>query len=423
MRSSQRAVRITCLLATHALLSLSVTSAAEPLRAPVRLEAPVQDKNFYLLSMLERMPDVRDAVKTEPTLARIAAERLAALDKAAKTCHLDLDCYAAGFEWSDAQANDASHALAGLYRTSPAVRRMADGPLRDSGMYVRYQSLAGNQLLEHAWADCIHGINRIIDVYGLGKAPRYPAIDSITYDVKSDAWRHIVQNLTAMLEDKRASLALFSSPSMRFALELLWLNHRDEAGRFEPMEARENALAFRRIKSIDWAKYPYSVIVVPGAGNDLPGFRLSPEGKLRDEIAAKRFREGKAPFVLVSGGFVHPSQTEFAEAIEMKHDLIVRFGIPAGAVLIDPHARHTTTNMRNAARLMYRYGVPFDKKALVTTDPDQSQNIESAGFEKRCLDELGYVPQQILGRISPFDLEFRPTLDSLQTDPQDPLDP
>jgi hypothetical protein len=408
-----------CLLASLP----GLVSAAEPLRAPVRLETPVQDKNFYLLSLLERTPDVRDAVKAEPALARIAAERLAALDKAAKTCNLDLDCYAAAFQWSDAQANDAGHALAALYGTSPALRRLADGPLRESGMYVRYQNLSGDQLLDRAWADCIHGMNRIIGVYGLGKAPRYPAIDSITYDVKSDAWRHIVQNLAATLEDDRASLALYSSPSMRFALELLWLNHRDEAGRFEPMELRENALSFRRIKAVDWAKYPYSVIVVPGAGNDLPGFRLSPEGKLRDEIAAKRFREGKAPFLLVSGGFVHPSQTEYAEAVEMKRDLMTRFGIPAGAILIDPHARHTTTNMRNAARLMYRYGMPFDKKALVTTDLGQSQSIESPAFAKRCMDELGYVPQQILGRTSPFDLEFRPVLDSLQADPQDPLDP
>jgi len=410
-------------LVFYCLLASLHGTAGEPLRAPVRLQAPVQDKNFYLLSMLERTPDARDAVKAEPALARIAAERLTALDKAAKTCNLDLSCYAAAFAWSGEQANEAGHALAALYRTAPAVRRLVDGPLRESGMYVRYQSLGGDQLIDHAWADCIHGINRVVDVYGLGKAPRYPAIDSITYDVKTDAWRHIVQNLAATLESDRANLTLFSSPSMRFALELLWLNHRDEAGRYEPMETGENAPAVRRIKSVDWAKYPYSVIVVPGAGNDLPGFRLSPEGKLRDEIAAKRFREGKAPFLLVSGGFVHPLQTEFAEAIEMKRDLMTRFGIPADAILIDPHARHTTTNMRNAARLMYRYGMPFDKKALVTTDLGQSQSIESPAFEKRCMDELGYAPQKILGRTSPFDLEFRPVLDSLQADPQDPLDP
>ncbi len=419
---TNRGVQVSCLAAALT-FSFGVATAAEPLRAPVRMSAPVQDKNFYLLSMLERTPDVRDAVKAEPALARIAAERLTALDKAAKTCNIDIDCYAAAFQWTDTQANEAGHALAGLYRTAPAVRRLADGALRDSGMYVRYQSLSGDQLLDHAWADCVHGINRMIDVYGLGKAPRYPAIDSITYDVKTDAWRHVVQNLAATLEDNRARLPLFSSPSMRFALELMWLNHRDEAGRFEPMEIGENALAIRRIKATDWAKFPYSVIVVPGAGNDLPGFRLSPEGKLRDEIAVKRFREGKAPFLLVSGGFVHPSQTEYAEAIEMKRDLIARFGISPDAIIVDPHARHTTTNMRNAARLMYRYGMPFDKKALVTTDLGQSLSIESPAFAKRCLDELGYVPQQILGRISPFDLEFRPTLDSLQADPLDPLDP
>ena len=72
---------VCCLVA-----SLSTAAAAEPLRAPVRLESPVQDKNFYLLSLLERTPDVRDAVRTEPALARMAADRLAALDKAAEAC-------------------------------------------------------------------------------------------------------------------------------------------------------------------------------------------------------------------------------------------------------------------------------------------------------------------------------------------------
>jgi hypothetical protein len=130
-----------------------LAATAEPVRTPIRLEAPVQDKNFYLLSTLERTPDVRDAVKADPALAHISAERRAALDKAAKTCNLDLDCYAAAFKWSDAQSNDAGHALTALYRSSPAVRRLADGPLRESGMYVRYQSLGGDQLLDRAWAD------------------------------------------------------------------------------------------------------------------------------------------------------------------------------------------------------------------------------------------------------------------------------
>jgi hypothetical protein len=72
---------------------------------------------------------------------------------------------------------------------------------------------------------------------------------------------------------------------------------------------------------------------------------------------------------------------------------------------------------------MYRYGIPFDKTALVTTDPWQSQNIESGAFEKRCMDELGYLPQEILNRTSAFDLTFLPVRSSLQANPLEPLDP
>jgi hypothetical protein len=408
------------------LLLLFVGTAAaqvEPAHAPVKLQSPLQDKNFYLFSLIERTPEARAAVSADPILARIAKSRVSALDDAARSCNLDIDCYASRFEWSEEPATEASHALAALYRASPAVRALTDGPLRASGVYVRYNRLSGEAFLEGAWSDCIRGVNHMIDVYGLGKAPRYPAIDSMTYEAKSDAYRRVVQNLAAVLEDDRGSFDLLFAPSMRFALELMFLNHRDEAGRYEPMELGENSPAFRRAKSIEWSKFPYSVIIVPGAGNDRPGVRLSPGGTLRDEIAAKRFREGRAPFILVSGGFVHPARTEYSEAIEMKRDLITRFGIPAEAIIVDPHARHTTTNMRNAARLIYRYGIPFDKKALVSTDLGQSQYIENPNFAKRCLDELGYLPYKILRRASLFDLEVLPTLESLHADPQDPLDP
>jgi hypothetical protein len=74
-------------------------------------------------------------------------------------------------------------------------------------------------------------------------------------------------------------------------------------------------------------------------------------------------------------------------------------------------------------RQIYRYGMPFDKKALITTDPGQSSSIENPAFAKRCLTEMGYEPQRLLGRVSIFDLEFMPVIDSLQMDPTDPLDP
>jgi hypothetical protein len=144
---------------------------------------------------------------------------------------------------------------------------------------------------------------------------------------------------------------------------------------------------------------------------------------LRVQLAVKRYRDGKAPFILVSGGFVHPIQTPYSEAIEMKHELMEKYSIPEEAILVDPHARHTTTNLRNAARIMFRYGMPFEAKALITTDPGHSSSIESPAFNERCIKEIGYVPHQLVGRISRFDLEWTPKLDALQADWQDLLDP
>src|SRR5262249_40077405 len=154
--------------------------------------------------------------------------------------------------WSEEESKEAGRALAGLYESSTAVRGFVDGPLRLSGMYVRYNTEPGGHLLERAWADCVAGMNRMMDVYGAGEDPRYPEIDAMTYDAATTVWKHDVQILASMLDDDRESLALFFSASLRFATELMFLNHRDEAGRHEPLEFNENEAAFRHVATVDW---------------------------------------------------------------------------------------------------------------------------------------------------------------------------
>ena len=107
----------------------------------------------------------------------------------------------------------------------------------------------------------------------------------------------------------------------------------------------------------------------------------------------------------------------------MKKVLLAEYHLPEAAVLIDPHARHTTTNMRNAAREIFRDHLPMNKPALVVTDPAQTGYIAGQPFADRCLKELGYLPYQIVSRPSSTSLVFLPRIDSLQQDPLDPLDP
>ncbi len=105
-------------------------------------------------------------------------------------------------------------------------------PLRASGLYV------GDPQLAKAWEGAAVGTNRILDDYGLGKAPRYPAIDSVSFDVKSPNYDRMLDVVRAVLSDEPDGHPIFFQPSLRFALELLRVNRRDEAGRLEPMSPR-----------------------------------------------------------------------------------------------------------------------------------------------------------------------------------------
>jgi hypothetical protein len=150
---------------------------------------------------------------------------------------------------------------------------------------------------------------------------------------------------------------------------------------------------------------------------------LSPGGKMRCELAAERFKKGIAPFIILSGGNCHPFHTPYNEAIEMKKYLLSRLAISETAIIIEPQARHTTTNFRNANRLMIRYGIPTDKPALCVTTSDQAGYIENPRFDVRNRTELGYLPYHDKQRLSVHEVVFYPVMESLHIDPADPLDP
>ncbi|MEG9437891.1 YdcF family protein [Edaphobacter sp. HDX4] len=390
---------------------------------PLHLEHAVQDKNFYLLSAIEDNSRVSAALLADKDLQEIAPERTEYLNLALRSCKGDAVCTMRSFLWTEEEIRIVSFALERLYRDSPALQEMVDQELRPSGTYILYQNKGGAELLSASWEICARGMNNVIAVYGQGAAPRYPLIDSISFDVNSQEFR---QKITALAQQPAAespNSELFFASSLKAALELLAMNRRDEAGREEPMETGGNAAAIKALPGVAWKKYPYSVIVVPGAGPSDPDTALSEAGRARTKLAAEAYHAGKAPFVLVSGGYVHPSQTRFAEALEMKKALLADYGVPASAILIDPHARHTTTNLRDAVREIYRYEIPMNKPVIVISDKRQIDGIASQAFRYRCLKEMGYLPYKITDHPSDTSVVFLPKIESLQQDPLDPLDP
>ncbi len=418
---------------------------AEPARAPLAMRDPLQDKNFYLLSAIERAPEVRTLVLSDAVLGKIGSVKQTALQKLPQDCAADVACYAKAMRWSDdeiAQSRAALGALAG----NAACGRFVESTLRSSGVFQRYAKEPASALLEKAWEDAARKMNRAIDIFALGQMPRMggfgpppqrpagvadasprppsmPGMGLTSYDVKTPAFARMVQIMSGIVGSDPKSLELFFEPSLRFSLELLRLHSHDEAARHEPLEKGENRAAVARIPMVKWAQFPYTVIVVLGNGPERADVALAPVGRLRLVVAVREFRAKKAPFILVTGGYVHPNLTPYSEAMEMKKALLTEFGIPENAIIVDPQARRTTTNLRNAARLMYRYGFPLERKGLILTDQLHSASVETPMFMERCKRDFGYEPVRLFARTSPFTLEFTPLIESLHADMSDLMDP
>ena len=360
-------------------------------------------KNYPLTFALDANPSVLTADSTLNAIARNKYEALEA----------DSD-----IRFTEEEISVVSGRLGALAGSlAPVIRQV-----REQGPYALYNDLPDNEFIGSAWEQDVRGMNRVLDVYALGMAPRYAAIDSITAPADSPEMvrvRNLAKtNVLATSKDRP-----FYAVTLESALAFLDANGRLEAADYEPMEEAVNKMAYRAIGRTQWEKYPYSVILVLGCGPERVGEPVSPESRLRAWYGAWLYNQGKAPFIIVSGGRVHPFKTLYSEALEMKQYLMDVCGIPEEAIIAEPHARHTTTNLRNASRIMLSHGIPAGKPGLVTSGQEHIDYVAGNVFPEICLRDMLCVPFNIGERISPREVEFYPLPLSFQLCPLDPLDP
>ena len=396
-------------------------------RRPYVSDTVLEMRDFPLLTLMKGSKEVEALVEGDAELQQIGAERWAAAKQANKECkEEDITCKTAALELSPAAITKTSAALGRIYDEHAEMREFVSRGLTPAAEFSLNAGETERQRLTGSWERTAAWLNQMIATYGVGAAPRYKEIDSIAYTANSQSWAALIQIILdgLPLDDQSVDQeGLFFEPSLRFAVRLLQANSRDEAGRFWPLEKGENASALAKAATVEWPKYAYSAILIPGAGSEIAGVQLSPWAKERLRLGVAAFRAGKAPFLLVSGGFVHPSQTPWCEAVEMKRYLMEVYGIPEEAILIDPYARHTTTNLRSAVREILTYGLPARKAILIVSDAAQIDYIMSNAFSERSKDELGYAPMDALKRLSATEVEATPSVKSLFRDASDPLDP
>ncbi|WP_084455967.1 ElyC/SanA/YdcF family protein [Novosphingobium rosa] len=380
--------------------ALTLAALAAALVAQPGQAAPVANTHWHAMAgtMFPALEAVARARLPEDVRAMLAA-RHARID----ACREDAHCLMDAARWQEAE-----------------IALIADKALIDAASHYKAPDDGAKGDIRRQ----LVGINAIIAVYGQGQPARYVAIDGPvtgkgTGQEALTNLRFAVELAHGGMQDPVTAL----DPSIAVAIALLDANDRDEPAAFEPLDAKYNAEALARAKTTPWARYRYSAIIVPGVGPEEVGVPISPRSKLNARMAAQRFADGLAPFIIVSGANVHPRGTRFVEAVQLRKALIEEFNVPAAVIVIDPYARHTTTNLRNVTRRLVAMGAPLDKDTLIVTNTEQSAMIENPDFAARNRKELGYLPGTVGKRLSPYDLVFRPSISSLRVDPLDPLDP
>jgi len=366
--------------------------------------APVGDQHWAL--MAGRLFPLVSSVKQGS--ARSAASLAAVLDSRKKridACQKASKCLLLAATWTDDEMDAVAGAVPPAAASSPN-----QPPIADDG--------ARAQVVRE-----LRGLNAILQIYGFGNQSRYPKIDGPVEKAGTPDFKALVEDAITLAESGKSDPALSLDPSIPLAIALIDVNERPDAVAFEPLDQAHNAAALARSRGIDWKRYKYTAIIIPGVGPENPAIPLSARGKLHLQLAASRFADGDVAFIIVSGAAVHPRGSHFVEAVEMRKALIERFHIPADRIVIEPYARHTTTNLRNATRRLVALGAPISQPALIVANAEQSRYIESPEFAARNPAELGYQPGSVGPRLSPYALEFRPSLRSLRVDPWDPLDP
>ncbi|MCC6216431.1 MAG: YdcF family protein [Polyangiaceae bacterium] len=368
----------------------------------------ILEKGYYLSVLLAEVPGVREALAADPTLAALSVAADSAL-RAAPGCTPAPRCALSAITLTPDTIAAVEARLPALVASSAAVAGLVAEHLRPSGRFAHLEVGDPGAFLAAAW-------RWEAEAVASGVAGRVAPLEAAAVGA-------LVGSTAAALPGPVAP----HQPALHALLAALSADGRDEAARYEPLAEGENAAALAALATIDFAEFPFSAIVVLGKGPNEEGVALDPAGATRCDLAAARYAAGLAPVVLVSGGHVHPDRTPYAEAIEMKRYLREAHGVPEAAVLVDPHARHTTTNLRNATRVLLRAGAPPDQPLLVTTDFGQSLYVQAASetaiFGKRCLEELGYLPYRALVRLGETDTCMTMTARSLSEDGRDPLDP
>lgn len=384
----------------------------------------LKNSNFFFLNELSKNKDLDQTINQNSVFNTIKTNKLShihsLLDKQVKQASQDI---VSSYLFSANEIDSISSEFIVLNANDKNFNLFFK-KLKQSNKYVNFHEQDQDDFIKRVVELNFKGLNFTLQVYGQGEKPNYPNIDSLSYNIDSQYFNSAIFFWAKhLVEQGNYHQGNFYQPMLDYGLFLMYMNHRDEPVRYEPLDTLYNSKAIEFARKVDFKKFPYNAIIVLGDGPENYNDPLAALGKLNLKIAVEQYKQKKAPFIIVSGGHVHPNRTKSCEAIEMKKELISVYNIPEKAIIVEPYARHTTTNLRNSTRLMLNYGFDISQKSMIVSYELHIKSIDNNSFNERFLRELGYLPGKITKIENQYLLDFYPSYKMKHINPFEPLDP
>lgn len=394
---------------------------------PISTENKLQDKLFYLLTVIQKSDYV--GITEQAEFKTLRERYISLFAEVSKSTSLSV-AVRQKFLISRTECETLKRGFVRAYNSDVLMRTIVKKELLPSGNWeMYYAGTADTTFLKLVVGQTVAAIDTIINQYLVGTKSQYPEDGPSDSNGPKNLYTtdYVLQFLSTINSIDKNSTSALNLP-IATALSLLTMNNRNEAARYEPLAAGENKAVLANLKNITWKNYTYACLIVPGDSPNTPGdaINLSESAKKRLQYTADAYNEGLAPIIILSGGGTYPyyPPTQFSEGIEMKKYMIEKYSIPENVILLDPCAKHTMTNLRNAVRLIFRNNIPYRKKSLIITTKGQNDIIVSSSFTTQCYSALGYMPGILGNRIADVRLEFTPNnvcaLSVYATDPCDP---
>lgn len=248
---------------TVAVLSIAIT--LQTLSAQEKQPQSPQEweiyKNYYLIYSFRNNTSLFQELHKDPAVQTMLNDRNKRFETG-KDCPTT-DCLIDALKWKESEITALNNKFQGLFARNKSFQSFIEHTLYPSRKYSKSESLNPKEYLQKALLQDIKAMNNVIDIYGAGKKPNYPDIDSISFNVKDKNYIELLRNVrfdvAADTEKNAFDQTLLS------AIRLLEVNERWDAAMLEPLTKTENKEAYNKVKKTDFSKYPYASLLILGA--------------------------------------------------------------------------------------------------------------------------------------------------------------